>query len=209
MSNNIVWMIIVCCSMALQPAFPQGLVNFVNDPSTLVSVGPPGVGTVMSGPPGSYYFALLTSAVGGNNFTFAGIYATNESFAGLLTGGTGVVVSGWAPGTARDFMVVGWSGSLGSTFNPAWLTPGTSNLPGYFGESAIGSGLAGGSTSSGTVPNLNIFGGPAGIQNGFYLTPPVIPEPSGMALAGLAITALVSFRRKWLTACTDPIDGGS
>jgi hypothetical protein len=162
---------------SLTGGFAQGLVNFVNTPSTLVSAGPPcSVAPCWSA--GSYYFALLTSPVGANNFTFAGVYGTNLGFAGRFSGGLGVAVNGWAAGTARDFEVVGWSAGVGPTFNPAWLT---GSFPsGFFGVSSIGTGVAGGNTADGPVLTLNIFGGVTGIQSGFNLlpvAPPLSPFP--------------------------------
>lgn len=182
------------CSFALCNLMAQGLVNFVNGPNSLVSVGPPGLAATMNGSPGDYYFALLTSPVDANTFTFSGVYGTNEAVAGLFSGGMGVVVNGWAPGTARDFLVVGWSAGFGPVFNPSWLTtPSWLLPPDSLGESAIGRGVAGGPTSSGVLPNLEIFGGPSGIQSGFLLLPPQVPEPPSMALAGLGAMALLMF----------------
>jgi len=185
---------IFCLGAALTGGFAQGLINFVNGPSTLVSLGPNG-DSLISGVPGSFFFALLTSPVGANTFTFASVYATNQAVAGLLNGGVGVAVNGWAPGTARDFVVVGWSGSLGTTFDPAWFPPHVFGPPGLLGQSTVGTGIAGGSTSSGTLPILDIFGGTTGIQTGFQLEPPLVPEPSGMSLAVLG-AALLIFRRR-------------
>src|ERR1051326_1918816 len=77
----------------------QGLVNFQNNSSTLVRTGPDG--QLMSGPPGSYYFALLFdpqyNANDPNdplNYTFTGLYATNLATAGLFSGGSSVAVPG-------------------------------------------------------------------------------------------------------------------
>lgn len=180
---------------SLTGASAQGLINFFNTSSTLVTTDPPSGGTV--GPHlGSYLFALLTSPVGENNFTFAGVYGTNQAVAGRFSGGFGVAVNGWAPGTARDFEVVGWSSSEGTIFNPAWLT-GDFATEGRFGISSVGTGVAGGATSIGTLPNLNIFGGATGIQSGFALllvTP--IPEPSGNALIGCGLAVLMVSRRR-------------
>jgi hypothetical protein len=169
---------VFCVGASLTGGLAQGLISFVNTASTLVSAGPPcSVAPCWS--PGSYYFALLTSPVGANNFTFAGVYGTNLAALGRFRGGVGVAVNGWAAGTARDFEVVGWSSSEGLTFNPAWLT-GSFTVPGLFGISSIGTGVAGGNTDSGPVITLNIFGGVTGIQSGFDLlpvAPPLRPFP--------------------------------
>jgi hypothetical protein len=168
--------------------FAQGLINFFNNANTLVSAYP---GTPISAPVGSFYFGLLTST-NISNFTFSGVYGTNQAVAGRFTGGANVQVAGWAPGTSRYFEVVGWSASLGPTFNPSWFfsTPNAT----FFGSSAIGSGLAGGFNGTGTLPNLNIFGGATGIQSGFALLTPV-PEPSATSLAVAGGILLVIHRR--------------
>lgn len=176
----------------------QGLINFYNTPSTLVSVASAGIFPI-GGPVGSYEFVLLTSPVGAFNFSFAGVYGTNTMTAGMFTGGSGVAVPGWAPGTARDFAVFGWDVADGGVlYNASWLNPNLSIGPGYhfpmFIGEAIGSGIAGGVTGSGTVPTLNIFGGPTGIQRGFVLGVPV-PEPSCLAFGGLGAVLFTLLRR--------------
>lgn len=184
----------LCLSAMATGAFAQGVVIFNNSPTTLVSAGTSAqTATAISGPAGSYYFGLLTSATGTpGSFTFASLYATNSSLAaGRFVGGT-VPVSGWAPGTTKSYEVAGWASSLGTTFNPSWLTAAPGN--GFFGLSAIGSGVAGGTTAGGqSFPTLPLFGG-TGIGSGFALVG--VPEPSSMALAGLGAAALFIFRRR-------------
>ena len=188
---------ILCVSALTTGAFAQGLINFFNNANTLVSSGPASGGTAISGAAGSYYFGLLTSPVGAGTFTFAGVMGTNQTVAGRFFGGASVPVTGWAAGTAKDFEVAGWSASLGTTFDPLWLQNNFGGKNGFFGLSGTGTGQAGGSTATGTLPNLNIFGGATGIQNGFNLNPAgVLPEPSSMALAGLGAAALLIFRRR-------------
>ena len=192
---------ILCLSSSLSGGLGQGLINFFNNSTTLVSTGVP-LGpppAVISGAPGSYYFGLLTSPVGVDLFTFAGVYGTNQTVPGRFNGGVGVAVPGWTPGTALDFEVAGWSANLGPTFNPQWLTGnlGSFELSGFFGVSAVGTGVAGGVTATGTLPNLNLFGGATGIQTGFELSHGIlIPEPSGLVLAALGAAAFLIFRRK-------------
>ena len=78
-----------------------GLVNFQNTSTRLVRTGPNG--ELMNGPPGSYYFALLFDPdYNGNdvnnplNYTFTGLYATNQATAGRFRGGA-VAVPGVPP----------------------------------------------------------------------------------------------------------------
>ena len=187
---------ILCLSALSTGAFAQGLINFFNSATTLVSSGQTTqTATAISGSPGAYYFALLTSPVGANNFTFANVYGTNQAVAGRFLGGANIQVSGWAPGTARDFKVAGWSQNLGPTFNASWLTSAPAGVNQFFGVSSLGTGQAGGFNGTGTLPNLNIFGGATGIQNGFALIT-ATPEPTSMALAGLGAAALLIFRRR-------------
>jgi len=179
--------------LATAPTFAQGLVNFFNTPTTLVSVN---YEVIITGVPQSYYFGLLTSPVGANTFTFSGIYGTNTGVAGLFSGGTGVVVDGWAPGAARDFQVVGWGYIMGHDYDPAWINgPWHVGQTIDFGVSEIGTGVAGGVTSSGTLASLDIFGGATGIQGGFNITRgALVPEPGSLSLAVLGAGFLVVFR---------------
>jgi|SRR5579883_367982 len=176
--------------------FGQGLVNFNNTPSTLISDIVNGATQPISGPVQSYFFALLTSPVGADTFSFAGIYATNTLTPGMINGGSGAAAAGWAAGTQRDFVVFGWRVEGGLTYNPSWLNPNLSlgaNHPAAVGLSSIGTGVAGG----GALPALNLFGGQTGIQNGFSFQPILVPEPSTTSLLGLAAAALlIRYRRK-------------
>jgi len=183
----------LCLSVMATGAFAQGLVNFANNPQTLVSANINGSLANISGPSGSYYFALLTSATPAGPFTFTGLLGTNlvNATGGRFSGGNGVAVNGWAAGSTLNYEIAGWDASLGSTFNPAWLT--TAPATGLFGISAVGSGVAGGGAQS--LPTLQLFGG-TGITSGFSLTGTSIPEPSSMALAGLGAAALLIFRRR-------------
>jgi len=183
--------VILCLGALTTGAFAQGLVNFFNNPTTLISAGQVGNAQVLAaGNPGAYYFGLLTAPVGSSTFTFAGAYGTNQSPAGRFTGGNGVAVTGWGAGVTMQYEIAGWSASLGATFNPAWLT----QAPDGFGLSAVGTGAAGGATSAGVLPNYNLFGG-TGLTSGFTIVT-TVPEPTSMALAGLGAAALLIFRRR-------------
>jgi hypothetical protein len=143
----------VLLSSSPNPAGGQGLVKFSNSAATLVS----SLGTPISGPSGSCYFALLTAPVGTTDpalFTFSGVYATNTSVAGRLQGGSnlGVAVPGWGAGTFRAFRVCGWPSSMGHDWNPAWASGGVSS-------SGIAAGRAGGTdpNTGESFPPLALF----------------------------------------------------
>jgi len=188
---------ILCLSALTTGAFAQGLVNFFNNGTTLASFGAAGNTQATSGAAGSYYFGLLTSATGAaGSFTFANVYATNQAVAGRFFGGASVAVTGWAAGATEFYEIAGWSSTLGATFNAAWLNNQFGGASGFFGLSGIGSGQAGGSTATGTLPNFNLFGG-TGLTSGFNMGPTTVtPEPTSMALAGLGAAALLIFRRR-------------
>lgn len=175
----------------LELALPaQGIINFANNATTLVTAGPPAqTGFRWWGP---CYFGLLTAPLGTTDptqFTFSGLYATNLPATGRFRGGMGVMVPGWLPGAPKSFLVAGWSADLGVYWNQNWLSGLFSNT-GYFGISSIGSAAAGGS-----LPPLNLFGGSTGIQSGFTLAPVDVPEPSLGKLVVLAVA--IFFRRGW------------
>ena len=169
-------------SLAISGAVAQGLANFYNTPTTAVNID----GTPISGPPGTYYFGLLTSTTGPARLpTFTGVYGTNLATAGLFSGGT-VAVPGWAPGTEHTYYVAGWTATLGHDWNPQWLIvpPSSSQYPagGAFGISINTAGVAGGTTSTGSVPPLDLS---TGFATGSYLylgSFPPVPEPSTAAL---------------------------
>jgi hypothetical protein len=162
---------VFCLGALTGGAFAQGLVNFFNGPTTLVSSGTSSSSTPISGPMGSWYFALLTSPVGADTFTFSGIYATNYGGVGAtegrFTGGTGVPVAGWAPCASRDVKVAGWSSDLGPVFNSAWLASAPNS--GFFGVSSLGTMSTGGFDGTNTWPTTGMFGSATGIKTGFVL----------------------------------------
>src|SRR5579859_5700215 len=155
----------LCLSMMAFGALAQGLINFENTPTTLISAVGVGNATTLSGPPGAYLFGLLIAPAPVGPFTFSGLYATNivSSSGGRFSGGNGVAVSGWAPGATMFYEIFGWASSDGTIYNPAWINAdGTGNpgRPDLFGISSIGSGVAGGGPQS--LPPLPLFGGASG-----------------------------------------------
>ena len=190
---------ILCLSALTTGAFAQGLVNFLNNNSTLTSATINGNTAAAGGAVGSWYYGLLigASTTSTANFTFTGVYATNLATAGRFFGGTSVPVPGWGLGVVTNYAVAIWSQSLGATFKTSWLTgsgfTGTGSL--NFGVSSIATAASGGAGSPAS-PAYNLFGGTTGIQNGFTANAVGVPEPSSMALAGLGAAALLIFRRR-------------
>jgi len=190
----VLWLIV-----ATTGALAQGLINFANSPTTLISVGAgaPVGGGLVCGPVGTYLFGLLVSPTATGPFTFAGLYASNlvTSSGGRFSGGNGIAVPGWLPGQTMYYEIAGWRSISATTYNPAWIRADGSTSysgPNPFGISAIGSGVAGGGPQS--LPPLPLFGGVSGIPTGFSLG--VIPEPSVASLGCLGATLLWIFSLK-------------
>ena len=112
--------IIVWVSFCACVGLAQGTINFANNPITLVSTAGP-VGLPGPWPAGSFFFGLFIASAGTTDphlFSFSGFYGTNLGVAaGRFSGGNGLKVPGWAPGTAMSFLVAGWSSSLGHDWN--------------------------------------------------------------------------------------------
>src|SRR5579859_1820695 len=189
---------ILCCSVMASSGLAQGLINFANTPTTLISAFIPGRSApLISGPAGSYLFGLLISPTATGPFSFSGLYATNivNSTGGRFSGGNGVAVNGWAPGTTMFYEIAGWASTAGVTFTPAWVLangrPGAIPVD-LFSISSIGSGVAGRGPQS--LPPLPLFGGVSGITSGFAFG--LIPEPTSMSLAGVGAVVLLMLRRR-------------
>jgi len=142
--------------------------------------------------------AVLT----GNNYSLlAGGIAGQGGAGGAPVAGWGVPGANYTDGTEKYYMIVGWSSNLGTTWATVsgnlasnWATPWVGNA--FFGTSAIGFGYAGGGTFSLPAPSLFgvTTGMPGGLTSGFQLM--VVPEPTTIALAGLAGVSLLLFRRR-------------
>jgi len=134
------------------------------------------------------------------NWTFSGSYATNTATAGRVQGNTsangpGATVAGLAGGSFAQFVVVGWSASLGSTISAlqAAIAGGQFNPGQYIGQSAVSGSVQVGDGVS--VPNPAIIAA-SGSVTGFTLGVLPVPEPGTMALAALGGASLLLFRRK-------------
>jgi len=157
---------------AFAQGYVQGLVQFANGPTTLVSTGSAGASVPLpANSLGSYYFALLISDTASGPFAFTGVYATNTASAGRIGPNSYVVgPPGWGCGVTMFYEVAGWSANLGPTFNPSWLAMSPSQFPvsGFFGVSGVAAGAACGCGVLG-CPAFPLFGG-GGLQ-GFNLAP--------------------------------------
>src|SRR5262249_46932638 len=119
------------------------------------------------------------------------------------------LVLGWSSGVGTDWNSVAnqlygatlqcgqwFGGRFATNSNPGWL---------FLGASMIAYGAAGGMDSGGnSIPSLQLFGtGPTGagvpISQGwdmYVVTAGVCPEPSALALAGLAAALAIIFYKK-------------
>jgi hypothetical protein len=230
---------ILILSAATTAAFAQGIISFFNTATTtfqtnlLAFGGNPSGSAVSEG--GPYYYEVLTArstvtTVDANlqqlltaTWSDTGIEATNTAVAGHMTGSTatngGAIANFWPAGTTNSFIVVGWSGNLGSTraqvapqlagaqLAPAnggfyWLGNFAFGFGGSFlGATSVGFRQAGGVVGPNTYPSPILFGAVPDLQGNPITTPttlwPIaIPEPSSFALTGLAAAVLSVFRRR-------------
>jgi len=158
-----------------------------------------GNGTYVWSDPVDWHFAGNGGpyTVNGTPFTSSG-YATNVATAGRISGGAPDAVGGVAAGGSAYFTVVGWSSNMGATWGAVQtLLSGGSLLPNmYLGESAVSPLLGTGDNFLAITPAIiqtsgSIPGWTLGLVN---VT--LIPEPTTMALAGLAGLSLLLFRRR-------------
>jgi len=146
--------------------------------------------------------AVLT----GNNYSLvAGGIAGQGGSGGAAVPGWGAPAATYTDGTEKYFMIVGWSSNLGANWATVaaklasnWATPwGAGNA--FFGSSVVGYGFSGGGAFS--LPAVNLFNPtaamPGALTSGFQLMAlTTIPEPTTIALAGLAGLSLLLFRRR-------------
>ena len=173
----------------------QGLINWANTGSTLISVNGASMPVAVS-PQTTYYFGLFIAPYGtaAPSWGSPGIndpdwqnvvaYTMNSTAAAgagrLLNPGT-ATVPGYAPGTTVNFIVRGWQSFTGGADWPA-AKPGLL----AYGQSGLGFLPLGG----GPFPTPNAFGVGVGQIAGLYW----MPEPSSMALTGLGAVCLWWFR---------------
>jgi hypothetical protein len=204
-------MLVSVSSLAMTSlCFSQGFVSFNSSPGARVSTNYLGTTGLISGA-GDYYFALLVAPTSQTTidlslagWTFVG-YGTNTAGLGWLNGntagnGSAVPVAGYDPESSANFAVVGWSSNLGHDLSPivsSWPNPSTYSGAGipFFGFSGIAQNIILGDPIG---PYPALFGSASGFIHGFtlYSVTSAIPEPTGLAIAGIGAGALLFRRRK-------------
>jgi hypothetical protein len=210
-------------------AFAQGTVNPGNTGTTRFQTNSTGIGggvgnAVAATGPGFYYEVLTAPSTvttvdaslqgliqSGTQWMDTGLRATNTAIAGAMAGATGV--NNWGIGVSQSYIIVGWSGSLGTSWatvagelngaslvNNVWGGPNFT-ATGFLGATAIGWRQAGGVIGATTIPTASIFGTVDDAQGTTIKTPTSmyfvnVPEPTSFALAGLGAAALMIFRRR-------------
>ncbi|MGD0259053.1 MAG: LamG domain-containing protein [Verrucomicrobiota bacterium] len=199
---------------ALSPSFGLGIVDFENFSNSLIYTNAvhngPATGLI-SGAAGAYYFALLSGLTNattidatldnGTPLASGGwVYedlGTNTATPGLMNGNyttdPGVGVS-QSSGDPANFVVVGWSANIGTTFSQAkiWWNNGcpTAGPSGYFGISGIAQDIiVGGNpypvpTIFGPTPRYEI----QGFTLNWYALPPQVATLPATGSPATAVT---------------------
>jgi len=189
--------------------------------NSVVGGGQNGLATIYSGTD-LYYYALFSSAsattvngsssaIVGNtgatyvfndsNWAFDG-YATNGATrAGQVVGAASLVlpssgVGSIAGGAAGQFVIVGWSANIGTTWNSVQSYLANVTSTGWVGESVVSGAITTGNGAGVSTPL--IMGSASPFVTGFVLGEVVTsaPEPGTMALAALGGASLLLFRRR-------------
>ncbi|MGC3958712.1 MAG: hypothetical protein QM813_12465 [Verrucomicrobiota bacterium] len=186
-------------------ALAQGIVNFGNSSSTLISCN----GIAMPGSSVStFYFAVFMapSTTVTADFTYISswtafsadwgpaLYTTVNHATGtgrLATTAGAAVIPGYAVGSTVDFIVRGWSANVGTTYAQALAAWNGGGQNGLFGWSRIGNNLI--LSDGGALPVFSLFGAGGNQVGGFMIG---IPEPSSQALTGFGVAALLFIRRR-------------
>jgi len=202
-------------------------VFFSNQNSTKIStnsvVGGAATG-VLSTTPSSYYFALFysttqttvggsTSAFAGTNssyvfntsgWTDAGLIGTNSAAAGgrfassiNVDAANNSTVNGLPGVTAAQFVIIGWSANIGTTWQSVQSYLANPTVNGFFGESGVSGAITTGNGGTQVTPaTVGVSAPQIGAFTLGLVTPLPTPEPATLALAGLSGASLLLFRRR-------------
>jgi hypothetical protein len=164
------------------------------------------LGTTTSGQ--HYDMALLTTTAGSPTLTlfgdatlaadwlYTGLQGANNTFAGRMTIGSGLVANNAPISNSQNWLLVAWSTSLGTTWatvEPLLAAGSFGAANGFIGWSAIGVGASG---SAPPAISLTVQGTSGSIIPAGFSLLAVVPEPSTIALAGLGGLSLLLFRRR-------------
>jgi hypothetical protein len=188
---------VVALACATSFASAQGLINWANTSSTLISyLGLPL--PVNTSPGTTFNFGLFIAPLGtpapvdvlgisDPNWQFAAAYTVNSTAAagaGRMQNPGVATITGYNPGTSVNYIVRVWQSTTGGS---DWAAAKNGLVT--LGDSALGTALLGG----GAIGTPSAFGVSPGQIGGFNFP---IPEPSSMALAGLGAASLLLFRRR-------------
>lgn len=158
---------------------------------------------------GAYSVELLTSTAAnpmttlfgsgaalGTTWQDTGLLGHNNTFAGRLTIGSGLVANNAPVGSSQSWLLVAWSSNLGANWSAVSSQLASGNfggLSGYVGWSTVG--VASAAAAPPVLPTV-IQGTGGVITSPYTLLATPVPEPTTLALAALGGASLLLFRRR-------------
>ena len=136
------------------------------------------------------------------SYTYGPGYAVNTASAGLFATlyNDASQNATLVPFTsAAQFVVIGWSANIGSTWQSVQSYLLNPTVTGWVGESIVSGAITPGNPQA-SPPSTpaSLFGGAAttGVLHGFTLGVVAVPEPATLAVMGLGGLSLLLFRRR-------------